>query len=143
MGRADAGVAIRDDLRAPRQTDQLPDLLGLDEARDDPATTDEPLADDDPVAAPRDAPGDVVGPQLQGAGLAFSAFKESEDGNWLVLRCVNLCDDAVSGAWRLPFAIVDARLSRLDETVLDSARAVGNEVTFEAPPRAIVTILVR
>ena len=27
-----------------------------------------------------------------GAGLAFSAIKESEDGGWLVLRCVNLLE---------------------------------------------------
>jgi alpha-mannosidase len=96
-----------------------------------------------PLRSALAVPGDVAGPELQGVGLALSAIKESDDGNWLVVRCVNLCDVPVSGAWRLPFAIVDARVSRLDETVLDSARAVGNDVTFEAPPRAIVTILVR
>ena len=31
----------------------------------------------------------VDGVELVGAGLAFSTIKESEDGEWLVLRCVN------------------------------------------------------
>jgi alpha-mannosidase len=86
---------------------------------------------------------DVVGPELIGAGLAFSAIKESEDGRWLVLRCVNLTNEPVAGAWRLPFAIEEARLSRLDETVGAPAPSEGQDVTFTAEPRAIVTILVR
>ena len=89
------------------------------------------------------APPDFVeGAQLVGRGLACSAVKESEDGEWIVLRCVNLLDDAVAGAWRLP-GMREARLARLDETPL-GARTVRNAVvTFEAPPRAVVTLLVR
>ena len=60
----------------------------------------------------------VDGVELVGTGLSFSAIKESEDGEWLVLRCVNLRDDEVTGVWRLPFEIREARLARLDETVL-------------------------
>jgi alpha-mannosidase len=86
---------------------------------------------------------DVVGPELVGAGLAFSAIKESEDGRWLVLRCVNLADEQVAGAWRLPFAVDQARLARLDETVGEPASIEGQTVTFTAVARAIVTILVR
>ncbi len=86
---------------------------------------------------------DVVGPELVGAGLAFSAIKESEDGRWLVLRCVNLTDEQVAGAWHLPFAIEEARLSRLDETPSAPASIEGQDVTFTAEPREIVTILVR
>jgi len=86
---------------------------------------------------------DVVGPELIGAGLACSAIKESEDGRWLVLRCVNLTDEHVAGAWRLPFTVDEARLSRLDETVGGAASADGQDVTFSAGPRAIATILVR
>jgi 2-O-(6-phospho-alpha-D-mannosyl)-D-glycerate hydrolase len=89
------------------------------------------------------APPDFVeGVQLVGRGLACSAVKESEDGEWTVLRCVNLLDDAVTGAWRLP-GMHEAQLARLDETPL-GARTVRNAVvTFEAPPRAVVTLLVR
>jgi alpha-mannosidase len=86
---------------------------------------------------------DVVGPELVGAGLAFSAIKESEDGRWLVLRCVNLTNERVGGTWRLPFPIDEARLARLDETFGEPASIEGQTVTFTAAPRAIVTILVR
>jgi len=86
---------------------------------------------------------DAVGPELIGAGLAFSTIKESEDSRWLVLRCVNLTDEPVSGAWRLPFTIEEARLSRLDETPGDSAPFVGQTTSFTAEPRGIVTILAR
>ncbi len=88
-------------------------------------------------------PDDVVGPELIGAGLAFSAIKESDDGRWLVLRCVNLTNELVAGAWRLPFAVEEAHLSRLDETVGVPSSIEGQDVTFTAEPRAIVTILVR
>ncbi len=90
-----------------------------------------------------DIPDDVSGPELTGPGLACSTIKESEDGRWLVLRCVNLTDESVAGAWRLPFAITDAHLSRLDETALGPASFDVGVVSFTAEPRAIVTVLVR
>ncbi len=86
---------------------------------------------------------DVLGPELLGAGLGFSTVKESEDGRWLVLRCVNLTDEPIAGAWRLPFAIVDAHLSRLDETALGPAPFETHIVSFNAEPHGIVTVLVR
>jgi hypothetical protein len=86
---------------------------------------------------------EVVGPELVGAGLAFSAMKESEDGEWLVLRCVNHRDDEVHGVWRLPFAVHDASLARLDEMPVMSLEPQGSEVAFAAPAHGIVTILVR
>ena len=85
----------------------------------------------------------VEGIALAGPGLAFSAAKQSEDGEWTVLRCVNLLDEQVSGSWRLPFAVHDARLARLDETILSELRFDGLDVPFVARPRAVVTILVR
>jgi alpha-mannosidase len=83
------------------------------------------------------------GLELDGEGLAFSAAKESEDGEWLVLRCVNLTDKRVNGAWRLPFEAREAQLARLDETPLGSAAVTGREVMFGAGPHAVVTLLVR
>jgi mannosylglycerate hydrolase len=88
-------------------------------------------------------PSTVEGPELVGSGLAFSAMKESEDGEWLVLRCVNLRDDEVAGRWRLPFAVREARTARLDETIISDMVTIGSEVEFLAASRAIVTILVR
>jgi mannosylglycerate hydrolase len=88
-------------------------------------------------------PDGVAGPELNGVGLAVSAIKESEDGAWLVLRCINLLTASTRGSWRLPFAIADAQMARLDETPESAARIVGTEIVFDAGPRAIVTILVR
>jgi alpha-mannosidase len=70
-------------------------------------------------------------------------MKESEDGAWLVLRCVNVRDDETHGTWRLPFDVREAHLARLDETRIALLEAAGAAVAFTAPPRAIVTILVR
>ncbi|MFI5246563.1 MAG: glycosyl hydrolase-related protein, partial [Gemmatimonadales bacterium] len=88
-------------------------------------------------------PGALQGIALDGEGLAFSCAKESEDGQWLVLRCVNLLDEARSGSWRLGAPIREAKIARLDETVIEAADVDGATVRFRAAPRAVVTILVR
>jgi alpha-mannosidase len=89
------------------------------------------------------SPAAVDGVELVGTGLAFSAIKDSEDGSWMVLRCVNLRDEEVEGRWRLPFPVREARLARLDETVIQEQTFEKSEVPFIAPRRGIVTILVR
>jgi alpha-mannosidase len=83
------------------------------------------------------------GLELEGRGLAFSSAKESENGQWLVLRCMNLTDEVVAGRWSLPFAPREARLARLDETPLGGAAVTGTALDFTAGPRAAVTLLVR
>ena len=90
-------------------------------------------------------PPQVTGPELSGMGLAFSTMKQSEDEQWLVLRCVNLVDRDQVGRWTLPRPIREAKLARLDETPLTDLVISGNPtaVEFAAPPRAVVTILVR
>jgi hypothetical protein len=88
-------------------------------------------------------PGAFKGIALDGEGLAFSCAKESEDGRWLVLRCVNLLDEARGGSWTLGAPIVEAQLARLDEAVIGAAQVDGSVVRFLAAPRAVVTILVR
>jgi alpha-mannosidase len=89
-----------------------------------------------------DPPAAVAGVVLDGEGLAFCTVKESEDGEWLVLRCVNLLDRDVPGSWQLS-PLREARLSRLDEAVLDPLEVQEDRVAFIAPPRGIVTVLVR
>ena len=84
-----------------------------------------------------------AGLTLEGDGLAFSAAKRSEDGQWLVLRCINQREASVEGVWLLPRAVAEARLSRLDETPADAISFSGVEVRFSAPAFAVVTILVR
>jgi hypothetical protein len=88
-------------------------------------------------------PGALQGIALDGRGLSFSCAKESEDGQWLVLRCVNLLDEARTGSWRLGAPIREAKIARLDETVIGAAQADGETVNFLAAPRAVVTILVK
>jgi alpha-mannosidase len=88
-------------------------------------------------------PAPVTGVELRGDGLAFSALKESEDGQWLVLRCINVCDEPVDGRWTLPFDVHDARLARLDETPMAEINAAARTVHFRARPRDVVTIVVR
>jgi mannosylglycerate hydrolase len=90
------------------------------------------------------APPDVVGGiTLEGEGLAVSAIKVNESGDAVVLRCVNLLDEPVEGSWSLPRSLAEAWNARLDETPLDPIEVRGKRVEFIAPPRAIVTVLVR
>jgi alpha-mannosidase len=88
-------------------------------------------------------PAATDGVTLEGAGLALSTIKTSEDGEWLVLRCTNLTERDVPGAWRLGTAIHEARASRLDETPGELVGIQDNRLPFTAAPRAIVTLLVR
>ena len=89
------------------------------------------------------APPPVHGVILEGPGLALSCIKESEDGQWTVLRCVNLLQEDVAASWQLGGMIREARLARLDETPLTPLDVMGDRVRFVAPPRGVVTILVR
>jgi alpha-mannosidase len=83
------------------------------------------------------------GLELEGEGLVFSAALPARERGWIVLRCVNRRDATVRGAWRTRSAIAEARLARLDETPLGPLDVDPHAVTFDAPPRAIVTVLVR
>jgi alpha-mannosidase len=89
-----------------------------------------------------DPPARVEGIALSGDGLVCSAIKPSEDGGWIVLRCMNLLDRAVRGRWRLD-GINEACLARLDETPLGVMAVAGGTIEFEAPARAVVTVLAR
>ena len=91
----------------------------------------------------RRVPHPTRGVALRGAGLALSAIKTSDDGAWMVLRCVNLTEHEVAGEWVLGAPIREARGSRLDETPGDSIPVRDRVVPIVAAPRAIVTTLVR
>jgi alpha-mannosidase len=88
-------------------------------------------------------PRETEGFALEGAGLAFGACKRADDGDWVVLRCVNLLEHPVHGAWRVGDAIREAFASRLDETPGPPMRIRNGVVEFDARPRGVVTILVR
>jgi alpha-mannosidase len=95
------------------------------------------------IRSPRNLPLASLGVELRGVGLAFSTLKDSEDGEWLVARCVNLLDTPVDGAWRFGVPIREAYTARLDETIGEPLTLTENTVPFKAAPRAVVTILVR
>ena len=88
-------------------------------------------------------PEPVVGVELRGEGFAFGCAKESDDGEWMVLRCTNLIDEERAGSWRLGFPVTEARATRLDETPERAVEVLGPIVQFLAAPRETVTILVR
>ena len=90
-------------------------------------------------------PSQFVGPELSGVGLGFSAMKQSEDGDWLVLRCINLLEREQTGRWALARPIREAKLARLDETPLSDiiVKPGQSVIEFSAGPRAVVTILVK
>ena len=87
-------------------------------------------------------PDPVPGPVLEGDRLVFSAMKPPEEGRGVVLRCCNPAGSAVRASWRVPWTVRRASLCRLDETVVAAAAASGLLV-FDAPPRGVVTMLVR
>ena len=125
-------------------------LVALPLERDDAIAQLEQVADDlltpitadtwRGVASPLQ---DVAGVTLEGDGLTFSAAKRSEDGQWLVLRCINQRARPIRGTWHLPRDVREAQSSRLDETPGRVLVTSGSLVTFDAAPHDIITILVR
>jgi mannosylglycerate hydrolase len=88
-------------------------------------------------------PAPTRGVELFGDGLAFSACKPAEETGWTVVRCVNLLDVPVEGAWRFERPVTHAVRARLDETLGDPLQPRADAVQFTAGPREVVTILVR
>lgn len=79
--------------------------------------------------------------ELSGDGLVFSSCKESDDGQGIILRCRNVRNAPVEGRWSLG-GVRRAWLARMDETPLTELQVDGDGVSFTAPPRGVVTILV-
>jgi mannosylglycerate hydrolase len=85
----------------------------------------------------------VAGLSLEGDGLRFLACKDSEDGAWTVLRCVNLVSHGVSGSWRCGWPVGEARASRLDEQPGQALAVRDGLVEFTLGPSEVGTVLVR
>ena len=86
----------------------------------------------------------VAGLSLLGDGLRFLACKPSEDGEWTVLRCVNVTSIPVNGSWHCGWPIREAHRARLDEQIGDALPVrEGSQVAVRVEARAIATILVR
>lgn len=87
-------------------------------------------------------PEPITGVQLEGTGLAFSSLKESDDGQSVVARCVNLTGKVVHGAWVLPHAVATAHEARLDETPIAVLASSGTRIPIVVPPHGIHTVLI-
>jgi alpha-mannosidase len=81
----------------------------------------------------------VAGLSLEGQALGFLTCKRSEDGDAIIVRCVNLGGTAAVGAWHLP-GLARAWLARLDETPLGALPVREDRVRFLMPPHAVSTI---
>ncbi|HET7549782.1 MAG TPA: hypothetical protein VFK04_00740 [Gemmatimonadaceae bacterium] len=85
---------------------------------------------------------DLEPKELDGV-VAFSACKPTEEGDGIVLRCVNLADRTFSARWRIGARIAEAFLARIDETPLMRLATNGRAIDFDAAPRAVTTIIAR
>ena len=89
-------------------------------------------------------PDRVAGLTLEGDGLRFLACKPSEDGQWTVLRCVNVTSRVASGSWRCSWPLREARRARLDEDPGEPLPVrEGGAVDVRLEPLAVATIVVR
>jgi alpha-mannosidase len=89
-------------------------------------------------------PEPVAGPTLVGEGLVFSTMKPAESGKGVVLRCYNALAAEAGGEWRIPWPVTSAELARLDETPLSALEVTtAGVIRFDAPPRAVVTHVLR
>ncbi|HEX2717282.1 MAG TPA: glycoside hydrolase family 38 C-terminal domain-containing protein [Gemmatimonadaceae bacterium] len=86
---------------------------------------------------------DTMGVELDGEGIGFSTFKPSEDGAWLVARCVNLTDVPRRATWRFGFDVSEARTASLDETPSVPATIRDGAVQVIVGARSVSTLLVR
>jgi mannosylglycerate hydrolase len=87
---------------------------------------------------------EVPGVELEGSCLRMSAVKLADDGDGVVLRCINDSNEACIGAWVLPKEDAwEVARSRLDETPLESWRASASRIAFIAGANAVETIRVR
>jgi hypothetical protein len=87
----------------------------------------------------------LAGPILAGRGLVASAVTLSASGDTIVLRAVNVSDEATVGSWTLPDAVRwQVRSCRLDGTPLDGEegqwRSAAPSIDIVAAPRAILTL---
>ena len=88
--------------------------------------------------------GMLSGPELSGTALRLSTIAPADDGDGIVLRCVN--DSALTqhGTWTLPAdGELEFVIARLDETPVGEWQQVGNRFAFTAESRAVVTVRAR
>jgi 2-O-(6-phospho-alpha-D-mannosyl)-D-glycerate hydrolase len=82
------------------------------------------------------------GPTLEGAGLVLKSVKQADDGDGIILRCVNVTNHPVRGAWVWPGPLRDAVRVALGESPDESRQChrTGSRIEFDAAPREVVTL---
>jgi hypothetical protein len=93
------------------------------------------------------APSAVAGVTLEGTGLAFGAMMPDDAPDGVVLRCINVTESAVDGAWRIAAPVTEAWSARLDGTPERPLPIEWEEgvavVRLRVPARGVSTVLVR
>ena len=89
----------------------------------------------------------VGGITLDGAGLAFGAMLPDDASDGVLLRCVNVTESVVEGAWRIAAPIGDAWTARLDGTPIERVplehEGETAVVRVRVGTRGVSTLLVR
>ena len=80
--------------------------------------------------------------ELTGEGLVPSAVVPARQGDGMILRCYNVLEREVAGAWRVRPKAVRAWQVRADETRLGSLPVNGELIPFRAGPRALISVRV-
>ena len=72
--------------------------------------------------------------------MQLTAVKAAEDGSGLIVRAVNLSEEAVNATLRCHLPIRRASLARMDETSLEELPVEnGDSIRISAGPHAVVT----
>lgn len=86
--------------------------------------------------APADAASCIPGVTLTGqGGVVASAVKPADDGDGIILRCVNVHETERDARWNTPWPQAQVVAARLDETALAQMHAAPDVHVPEAPAR--------
>ena len=88
-------------------------------------------------------PPSTSGIELSGDGLAFSSCKPSDQGAWMVLRCINHTDEERTAVWQLSWPPSAVHHATMDETPGAGIVPDGNAIRVAVAGRSVSTILVR
>lgn len=87
---------------------------------------------------------EIKGPELRGTALRVSAICLADDGDGIVLRCINDSEESQAGQWKVHANFdLEFAIARLDEMLESDWQQSGHTFEFVAAPRAVVTVRAR